>query len=277
MLRIGEFSKLSRISVRMLRYYDKLRILVPDSIDPCTGYRSYHETQLSIANRIVILRDMGFSLMEISQLLQNWENPDKLRQCLFGKRAELLEHIDEAKRRLILLDIVLERLRKDEIMQENYQENYNIQIRTIPERFVASVRKIIPDYSQEGTLWGIFCEETARMNIQDGPAPLCAAVYHDGEYKESDVDVEIQKSVAGVYPDTEHVKFKTVPAVQVVSAIFHGGYHQISAVNEAIAAWIAASDYKFDGLFFNIYHVSPYETRNPDEFVTEICYPVRKK
>lgn len=273
MLRIGEFSKLSRISVRMLRYYDKLRILVPNYIDPCTGYRSYHETQLSIANRIVILRDMGFSLTEISQLLQSWENWDEFRQRLFEKRIELLGNIDEAKRRLMLLDIVLERLRKDEIMQEKY----DIQVRTIPERFVASVRKVIPDYSQEGILWGIFCEETARMNIQDGPAPLCAAVYHDGEYKESDVDIEIQKSVTGVYPDTEHVKFKTVPAVQVVSAIFRGAYHQIGAVNEAIATWIAASDYEFDGLFFNIYHVSPYETRNPDEFVTEVCYPVRKK
>ena len=113
--------------------------------------------------------------------------------------------------------------------------------------------------------------------IQGGDPALCISVYHDGEYKEADVDVEIQKTVKGTYPDTEHVKFKTIPPVTVASATFQGPYRQIGEVNQAVASWVEDNGYAFDGLFFNIYHVSPHETRNPEEFVTEVCYPVRKR
>ena len=51
----------------------------------------------------------------------------------------------------------------------------------------------------------------------------------------------------------------------------------IGEVNQAVAAWAEANGYAFEGPFFNIYHVSPHETRNPEEFVTEVCYPVRKR
>ena len=180
--------------------------------------------------------------------------------------------MEEAQRRLRLLDTALERLRKDETMMK-----YDVTIKTLPERHVASVRQIIPSYDREGDLWHIYCQETARMNIQDGDPVLCTAMYYDGEFKDQDVDVEIQKNVVGTYPDTEHVKFKTVPAVQVASATFRGSYDQISTVNEAVAAWVEDNGWTFDGLFFNIYHVSPHETRNPEEFVTEVCYPVKRK
>ena len=271
MLKIGEFSRLSRVSIRSLRRYDEAGLLTPASIDPFTGYRYYSERQLPIANRIRALRDMGFSLAAVQEVLGCYDDPGALERCLLLRRAEAKEVMEEAERRLRLLDTALERLRKDKDMQ------YDVTIKTLPERQVASVRQIIPSYDREGDLWSVYCQETARMNIQDGDPALCTAVYHDGEFKEQDVDVEIQKSVVGSYPDTEHVRFKTVPAVQVASATFRGSYDQISAVNEAVAAWVEDNGWAFDGLFFNIYHVSPHDTRNPDEFVTEVCYPVKRK
>ncbi|MGN0135443.1 hypothetical protein [Anaerotignum sp.] len=48
-------------------------------------------------------------------------------------------------------------------------------------------------------------------------------------------------------------------------------------VNAATAQWIRENGYEYDGLTFNIYHVSPHETDNAEEFVTEVCYPIRKK
>lgn len=73
------------------------------------------------------------------------------------------------------------------------------------------------------------------------------------------------------------MKFKTMPAVTFASATYQGPYSKISEANAAVAAWIRDNGYAYDGPAFNIYHVSPYETQNPEEFVTEICYPVRKK
>ena len=272
MFKIGEFSKLSRISIRMLRHYDEIGLLVPEETDPWTGYRRYAAAQLMTANRITALRGLGFSLAETAALLACWEDRTAMETRLLAQRAAVEASIQEALDRLRLLDTTIERLRKDE-----KQMNYDVTIKTLPERQVASVRQILPCYDREGDLWHIFVRETALLHIQDGDPALCISVYHDGEYKEADVDVEIQKTVKGTYPDTEHVKFKTIPPVTVASATFQGPYRQIGEVNQAVASWVEDNGYAFDGLFFNIYHVSPHETRNPEEFVTEVCYPVRKR
>ena len=99
----------------------------------------------------------------------------------------------------------------------------------------------------------------------------------DGEYKEKDVTVEAQKTVKGPYPDTEHVRFRTLPPVTYAGCTFKGGYEQINDVTAALTAWIEANGYEYAGPMFDIYHVSPHETSDPSEFVTEVCYPVRKK
>ena len=271
MLRIGEFSKLSRISIRMLRYYDEMGLLVPETIDPFTGYRYYSETQLFTAGRINALKDMGFKLCDAAELLKRWEDRETLERCLLDQRETARLQAEEAARRLRLLETAIERLRKDEPMK------YDVTVKTIPERYVASVRQIIPCYEREGDLWGILMRETAEMHIQDGDPCLCTATFHDREYQESNVDVEVQKTVWGSYPDTEHVKFKTVPAVQVASAVCKGSYDQMGEVNAAVASWVEANGYAFDGPAFFIYHVSPHETNDPNKFVTEVCCPVRKK
>ena len=99
----------------------------------------------------------------------------------------------------------------------------------------------------------------------------------DGEYKETDVEVLAWKTVKGSYPDTEHVKFRTLPEVTVASCTYRGSYAQITDVYAAVIPWIEANGYEAAGPMFNIYHVSPHDTKNPDEFVTEVCYPIKKK
>ncbi len=130
MLKIGEFSKLSRVSIRMLRHYDDIGLLKPAEIDSFTGYRYYHEEQLFDIGRITSLND------------------------------------------------------------------------------------------------------------------------------------------------TEHVKFKTLPEVKVASCIIKGSYDQMGEAYATVASWIKANGYKMNGPMFNIYHVSPAQTQNPDEYVTEACFPI---
>lgn len=214
---------------------------------------------------------MGFKLCDTAELLKRWEDRELLEQRLLDQREAARLQAEEAARRLRLLDTAIERLRKDELM------NYDVTVKTIPERRVASVRQIIPCYEREGDLWGILMQETAGMHIQDGDPCLCSATFHDGEYKESNVDVEVQKSVRGDYPDTEHVKFKTMPAVQVASAVCKGSYDQLNEATADVVSWVESNGYVFDGPSFFIYHVSPHETSDPEKFVTELCYPVRKK
>lgn len=272
MLKIGDFSKLSRISIRMLRHYDEIGLLVPENIDCFTSYRYYSESQLPIAGRITALKDMGFSLAVISDIMETYNDSEALGRFLEIKKAEEIGQLKETKHRLQLLETAIRRLREDGVVM-----SYDVTLKELPERYVASVRKIIPSYNQEGTLWGILMQETASLNLISGDPCYTLAIFHDGEYKESDVDIEVQKSVKGNYKNTENVVFKIVAPIMIASATYKGSYEKVSEVNEAVANWVRDNGYEFNGLSFCIYHVSPYETQNPDELVTEVCYPIKKK
>lgn len=272
MLKIGNFSKLSRISIRMLRHYDEIGLLMPKSTDGFTGYRYYGEDQLPIAMRIISLKEMGFGLNAIGEIMKHYDNPGALAEFLTVKHAEVAAEAQSVQQRLQLLDTAIHLLRKDTTAM-----NYNVTLKTFPQRYVASVRQIIPCYEQEGLLWQILMTETAPLSMQDGDPCYTLAIFHDGEHKEANVDVEVQKTVRGSYVDTPNVSFKTEPPVLMASATYKGSYDQMNQVNQAVAQWVQANGYDFNGVSFFIYHVSPHETQDPNEYVTEICYPVKKR
>ena len=271
MLKIGEFSKLSRVSVRMLRHYDEIGLLKPAEIDRFTDYRYYREDQLLTAGRIAALKDMGFSLADIVRILEVYDDREQLEQFFSIRKKELETLAQDTAHKLTLLEAARERLRKEEKM------NYDVTIKTFPECYAATIQMTIPRYEDEGMIWGKLAEETCRMNLVEADPCLCAVTYLDGEYKEENVEMMAWKTVKGSYPDTEHVKFRTLPEVKAASCTYKGSYTQITDVYSAVIAWMEANGYAPAGPMFNIYHVSPHETMNPDEFVTEICYPVEKK
>ena len=270
MLKIGEFSKLSRISIRMLRHYDEIGLLTPDSIDPFTGYRYYSEDQLLAAGRIAALRDMGFGLSAIGEILACGADREALEGHLLRHRAELTALAEQTGRQLQLLDTALERLRKEEAME------YEVTLKSLPQRQVASVRMTLPSYEREGDLWSTLISETAPLGVRDTDPRLLTVTYYDVEYRETDIDAEAQKTVTAPFPDTEHVRCKTVPAVTFAAVTYRGPYSGIGEANAAVAAWVRDNGYAYDGPAFNIYHVAPPDTTDPARFVTEVCYPVRK-
>ena len=150
MLKIGEFSKLSRVSVRMLRHYDEIGLLSPARIDPDTEYRYYRADQLPIVGRITALKDMGFSLADIARILAVYDDLEAVEQYYAVREAELLENAEVTAHRLTLVETARKRLRKDEPMMQ-----YNVNIRTLPERYAATVRMTIPCYEEEGMVWSV--------------------------------------------------------------------------------------------------------------------------
>lgn len=272
MLKIGDFSKLSRISIRMLRHYNEINLLIPDSTDEITGYRYYSEAQLPLANRINSLKNMGFSLAMITEILKDYGDIESLKKYLLLKHAEIKEQAENTNRQLLLLETTIMRFGKDENMM-----NHTVTLKEMPERMVTSLRKIIPAYDMEGMLWEQLMREITAQNVQIANPCHSLAIFHDKGYKENDVDVEIQISVEGKYKSTEDVIFKTVEVIQIASSTYSGGYDQITAVNEAVANWIADNNYEFDGKMFSIYHVSPSMDPNSENWVTEVCAPIKRK
>jgi len=89
MFKIGEFSKLVRISARMLRYYDKCELFQPAETDRFTGYRLYSATQIPLLMRILTLRDMGFGVEEIAELLPRFQDAKVMKEALKRKQMEI--------------------------------------------------------------------------------------------------------------------------------------------------------------------------------------------
>ncbi|MFO7253510.1 MAG: helix-turn-helix domain-containing protein, partial [Actinomycetes bacterium] len=89
MFTIGDFARLGRVSVRMLRHYDALGLLRPARVDPHTGYRYYAAGQLSRLNRIIALKNLGLTLEQVGRILEEKVGPEELHGMLRLRRAEL--------------------------------------------------------------------------------------------------------------------------------------------------------------------------------------------
>lgn len=272
MLKIGDFSKLSRITIRMLRHYDEIGLLKPTTIDEWTGYRYYDEMQLLTANKIQLLKNLGFGLSAIKEVLMHFDDYIAIEKLLKIKQTELVAQQIELREQIKHIDRTINNLK-----QAGDFMNYDVNLKTIPELYVASVRKIIANYMSEGELWSLLMPEIEKQKCKAITPFYAMAVYHDNGFVDSNADVEVCLAIAGKYNDTSEVKFKTIPTVNVASCIFKGSYEQIASVNAAIAKWVNKNGFAFNGVGFRIYHKSPYETKNSKDYITEVCFPVEEK
>jgi len=276
MIRIGNFSKLSQISIRMLRHYDDLGLLKPRTVDSSSGYRYYSPDQLSVAHRITTLKDMGFSLAVIAEILHSYDNPDVLRTFLAVKLEEVRQQEQQARDRIMLIQMTMNSLGDEPEMK------YDVSLKTIPARYAASIRRVIPSYEDEAALWEELVSRLDKVaeGVQFSDPTLPLAIYHDESYKESDIDVEIQISIVGepgTHTDEGDLVFKTVEPIEAASAVYKGSYSQSYEAHEAVAKWVATNCCEYAGPMINILHVSPDTESDPAKWVTEVCCPVKEK
>ena len=174
MFKIGEFSKLTQVSTRMLRYYDETGLLKPAKVDSLTGYRMYSAEQISTLNRIIYLRDSGFNVAEIALALDC--SNDTIIEQLDKKSIEIMDNIQKEQEKLKKIEIA-----KKELLYSKSELYFNITIKEIPSYCVLSLRKEIPNYYYEGELWkelSAFAKEN-KINISDETF----SIYHnDGDF-----------------------------------------------------------------------------------------------
>src|SRR5690242_12529531 len=116
MFSIGDFAALGRVSVRMLRHYDAIGLLPPARVDPATGYRSYSAAQLSRLNRIIALKDLGFTLEQVGAILSEKVDVTELRGMLRLRRAQLHDHLSQEGARLTRVEARLRLIEIEGIM-----------------------------------------------------------------------------------------------------------------------------------------------------------------
>lgn len=271
MLRIGDFSRLSRVSVKALRYYDEIGLLKPVEVDRFTGYRYYSADQLPRLNRIVVLKKLGLSLEEVAQLLNNDLPVSHIIQLLHVKQAEIQQRLHDEERRLGEVGEWLKQIEKEGIMPA-----IDVVIKKVSAQTVASVRDVIPAYHDIGKLFEELYPYLGEHKAQLLGPPI--AIYHDMEYRERDVDVEVAVPIAGSLAATERIKVYELPAVEQMACLIHQGpYETINESYQALMSWVEANGYQMTGPDREIYLKSYDQTNDPASFVTELQQPVAKK
>ena len=271
MLKIGDFSRLSRVTVKALRYYDEIGLLKPVEVDRFTGYRYYSAEQLPRLNRILVLKNLGLSLEEISRMLNNDLTAEHIKQLLHVKQSEIRRRLEDEQGRLGEVERWLKQIEKEGIMPKQ-----DVVIKKIDALKVASVRGIIPSYSDIGQLFTEIYSYLMEKKAQIAGPPI--AVYHDMEYMEKDVDVEVAVAITGALETTERIKVGELPAIETAACrIHHGPYDTIGESYKALMAWAEANGYQIAGPDREIYLKSFDETKDPAEFITELQLPVTKK
>ena len=272
MIRIGDFSKLSRASIKTLRFYDEMGLLKPIEVDRFTGYRYYEFDQLATLYRILALKDLGFSLEEIGHLLDGDLSTEQMRGMLKLRRAEIRHRVQEETERLERVELWLR-----QIEQEDSMSKYDVVIKKIDPIKVASVRGVVPTPPDQRSLWdelmGFLQGHSARMI---GPPQ---AIYHDGEFKERDWDIEVCMPITEELVPTTRVKVYDLPAFERVACVVHNGpFATIGEAYDAVAKWIDQNGYQIigPGRELNLRLPDVLGDQNDPNTVNEIQFPVEK-
>lgn len=270
MLRIGEFSLLTGISIHMLRNYDKIALLVPEYTDEKSGYRYYSEQQIVIANQIQVLKGLGFGLKEIASIQINSNSNEKIKQFISGK-------IEEKETELAMIKNQIKQM-KQAMKDLDNEGNYalSVAIKKIPARKVASRRDILHKFQEEGRLWGELNEECQKLNVRFADVDYSFAITHKLDLEHSYMDVEVQRVVEKLIKDTDKIKFLEIPECEAITVAFQGVYSKLGDINTYVANWVKRNGYQICGLSFSTYYISPGNEANPENFITEVCFPIKK-
>lgn len=271
MFKIGDFSKLSFVTVKTLRYYDEIGLLKPVKVDRFTGYRYYSAEQLPRLNYIAALKKMGLSLEEITVLINNDLSPTQVRDIFILKKAELQQRVNEERQRLEQVENLLSQIEKEGTMPE-----YQVVIKKVEPQIIASIRDVLPNYGAIGQLYGEIFGYLGSQGITVPAGPTLFICY-DTEYKESDVDVEAGVPVGKTIPDSGRVKVYELPGMeQAACTVYTGPYDTIGEAYSAIMKWTEENGYQITGPDRELYLTSPADTQDPAKYVTEIQFPVKK-
>jgi len=270
MFKIGDFSKLSQVSVRTLRYYEEMGLLAPIEVDRFTSYRYYSVDQLPRLNRILALKDLGFSLEQIAQLLNEGLPPDQMRGMLRMKQAEIRQQAEEERARLARVEA---RLRQ--IEQEGKMPTHEVVIKKIEPQLVAAIRRVIPSYEGIGQLLG---ETFAYVGQQGGrPAGPPVCIYYDAEFRERDADVEAAVPLTAALPSSEQVTVRELPGTERMGCVIHqGSYESVGEAYNTLMAWIGSNGYRIAGPCREVYLRGPESGPDASSYVTEVQVPVEK-
>jgi DNA-binding transcriptional MerR regulator len=271
MIKIGDFARLSQVSVVTLRYYDEMDLLKPVRVDPFTGYRFYSASQLPRLNRILALKDLGFALDQIKLMLADGLPSEQLRSMLTIQRSEVEKRLAEEQDRLSRIEA---RLRQIEL--EDKMPTYDVIVKTAPAMVVASRRVTIPTNDQVPQYLGPAYTEVynylREQKVKDDGA--CMTLWHSPADVYENEDAEAIVVIDRPLPGKDGVKVYELPPTQVAAVVHQGNFEEFTQGHAALLEWIDANGYRIVGPYREIY--IKHDKDNLADTITEIQFLVEK-
>lgn len=280
MYKVGDFSKISRVSAKALRYYDERGLLKPVYVDGTTGYRYYSIDQLPRLNRILALKDLGLSLEQIGVILDEQVSPAEIRGMLRLKQTELRQEVQQTQTQLTLVE-----RRLKQIEQEDKLLDYDVVVKDVASELIASAREVVPSPDAIAqrctilaqTIWSTISQADIKTT---GP---WGTIYHDVThelYAQRPTDIEVaivvDSCVLRIHSAWHHeqVQLRKLAGSPAMACLVHtGDYQGLWDAYAAMLLWIATNGYQIVGACRTFYLRMVPEQKHP---VTEIQIPVKK-
>ncbi|MFE0101505.1 MerR family transcriptional regulator [Streptomyces sp. NPDC059009] len=271
MFTIGDFAKHGRVSVRMLRHYDAIGLLHPARTDPASGYRFYEAAQFARLNRLVALKDLGFTLEQVRSILDDEVSAEELRGMLRLRRADLETARAAAAARLHQVEVRLRTLESEGTMSTD-----DVVVKSLPPVRLAELTGTAGSYGPQdiGPVISPLFEEVCRRVAAAGvvPAGPGTARYEDGP-RAGQITVHAGLPVPADVQEIEGVRMVDVPGVERAATIVHrGAMDDVLPTAQALARWIDEHGHRSAGYARELSLACPADRT---QWVTELQEPLQ--
>jgi DNA-binding transcriptional MerR regulator/DNA gyrase inhibitor GyrI len=272
MLKIGEFARVSQVSIATLRHYGQCGLLKPIVLDPDTGYRYYSLDQLPRLNRILALKELGFPLEQIAWFLEEDLPLEQLRGMFTLKKAQTQQMIDIEQARLTRIAA-----RLCQIEQEGKMPMYEVLLKQVDPLLVASVREIVLLHRGLGQSLGKIVAYLDQQRVQQTePAPILLHSRSEQRDEGLYIDVEAAIPLPTALGGNEEITIQTLPGGLMACTIHTGADLFLGQAYASIYRWMKDNGYQVICPPRLVY-LRHGEHLDPTQYVTEVQFPVAKR
>ena len=265
MYKIGDFSSISKTTIKTLRYYEKVGLLKPSFIDPNTSYRYYESNQLIDVSKIISLRQAGLSIKDIKKILNGYD----MVAILNNRKAEI-------EKNLINYNIELSKI--NYLLEGKNMEN-EIVFKELTSGIAYYKEGEIKDYSELAKFVLKTGEECKKLNpnLKCTEPGYCYINYLDGEYREKDIKIRYVEAVTEKGNEKENIKFMDLKPIKAVCIYHKGSYSNLRDSYNIIMKYIEDNGYEIIEFPRECYIDGCWNKENEEDYLTEIQVPVKKK
>lgn len=273
MFRIGDFSRIARVSARLLRFYDEIGLLKPAHADAQTGYRHYTVAQLAQLNRITVLKDLGFSLEQIGGMLRSPLEADELRRMLLMRRNDAEHKLAQEAQRLRHIETRIAQIEAEGALSVD-----DVVERAEPARQLLSLRRQVKSFADARALIPILREQARPLLPKAHGCPL-VVVAHAPQFEADELDVEFGYAVEALAPPrppkSSSLALRELAAVARMAVCVRVGLPEDAhLVTAKIGRFVEANGDVFDGPSREVF-LQPPDPQRMESSVVEMQFPVR--